>query len=194
MTVLEILKTGAQFLGLFDEFSALNEITEENESTTLETGELKALYNMCKFSIQEFCSNYVPIVSTSEITTENCEYSISDLTNYLGIKTVEKNNEAVNYKIINRKLVFNEDGTFLVRYYSYPSISSVFTSIEFEKTVWYDVLVIGLCAYYSLSKGMFEEFEEYHNEYVKRAENFIELKNFNTPMRRWEWKLKNKLN
>jgi len=49
-----------------------------------------------------------------------------------------------------------------------------------------DVLVFGLCAYYSLSHGMFEEFTQFHNLYIERAENLKQLKIFSLPSRRFE--------
>ena len=66
------------------------------------------------------------------------------------------------------------------------AITSIFAKVDFVETVSPEVLVLGLCAYYSLSKGMFEDFKEYHDEYAARAGEIKELKIFSTPARRWE--------
>ena len=72
----------------------------------------------------------------------------------------------------------------------YPSINSLFDDVDFLHGLSPDALVFGLCAYYSLANGMFEEFEGFHDKYLGKAEAIKELKNFDMPVRRWEWSRK----
>ena len=62
----------------------------------------------------------------------------------------------------------------------------MFEEIDFLSNFSEDVIVCGLCAYFSLAHGMFDEFKEFHEQYSEKAENMKELKSFNMPQRRWE--------
>lgn len=186
MTILDILKTSAKFLGLGDEITVLDNVTTETENQALANNEIKTLFDLSQFSIQEFCSNYVPMIVSVSIITNANQFSLSGLTNYLRVVSVKKDGISVPYKIINRNIVVEEDGAYEVLYSSYPSIQSLFTNIDFIESVSPEVLVLGLCGYYSLSKGMFDDFKNYHEEYSARASEIKELKIFDTPSRRWE--------
>ena len=83
-------------------------------------------------------------------------------------------------------MTFEESGTYEVFYYSYPEILSLFEDVDFLQKLNSDVIVFGLCAYYCLSKGMFEDFHELHDKYIERAESLKDLKIFTLPQRSWE--------
>ncbi len=173
-------------MGLSDEYATLEQVTPETEAQALQHTEIKILFDLCKYSIQEFCSNYVPMIVSTTITTNNLEYPISSLTNYLRVKGVYRDNQPIKFKIINRNFVFDEDGTYEIEYASYPVITSLFTNVDFTETVSLDVITLGLCAYYSLAKGMYDDFKNYLEEYKSRAENIKEIRIFNTPLRSWQ--------
>ena len=191
MKIVDILIDAAQFLGLRNETEVLNNVTPETEDYVLENEEKVArLFNLVKFSIRELCSNYAPMVAVKKIQTNNKEFAISELENYIRIQNVLKDEQLEKYKIINRKIVFAEDGEYEVVYLTYPNITSMFEEVDFLNDLSPDVIVFGLCSYFSLAYGMFEEFENYHEEYVERAESLKGLKSFNLPNRRWEWEIK----
>ena len=187
MRIVDILIDAGNFLALNDEIETLNNITPETESFTLETNEKVArLFNLIKFSIRELCSNYAPMVASIKVQTNNKEFAINELENYIRIQNIKKDDELVKYKVINRKIVFNEDGEYEISYHTYPTITSLFDEIDYLNDLSPDVVVFGLCAYFSLAYGMFEEFENFHEEYVAKAESLKGLKCFNLPCRRWE--------
>lgn len=194
MKVIDILKQASEMLSLFDETKLLNNATEETESTLLENEDIKSLFNLFKFSLQEICTNYMPIVAEFNMQTASEKYEISNLTNYIRIQGVFKNEMPVKYKIINRQIIFNESDTYTIKYESYPTINSMFEEINYFQNFSPDILVFGLTSYYTLSKGRFEEFEIFHNEYIDKAESLKSLKSFTIPQRRWEWKTSKELN
>ena len=81
---------------------------------------------------------------------------------------------------------FEEDGTYTLVYSSYPAISSFFEDVDFLDECSLDVIVMGLCSYYTLAHGRFDEFEKFHNSYVQKAESLKGLKMFSMPQRRWQ--------
>lgn len=187
MTILDILNESCDMLGLENEKSILATITTENETTVISNnGNVSNLFNLVKFSLQELCTHYVPVSNEVEIATENLKYHLSGFTNYIRIQNVFKNNEPVNFKILNGNIVVEEDGNYNVKYLTYPEIESVFDDIDFLSKFSPDVIVFGLCSYYCLSHGMFEEFENMHARYIEKAESLKDLKIFNMPQRSWE--------
>lgn len=187
MKIIDILMSSCELLGLKSEQTTLASATLETESTVLENDEIRSLFNLVKFSSQELCSHYVPILTTQDVTIENQKYHLSNLENYIRIQGVYKEDNQVNYKIINRYIVVDEDGTYTIKYFTYPEIESLFDEVDFLTNLSPDVLVFGLCSYYSLSHGMFQEFEMMHDKYVEQAESLKMLKVFDLPQRRWEW-------
>ena len=99
---------------------------------------------------------------------------------------VKKENVAVPYKIINRNLTFENNGNYEVCYYSYPEIESLFEEVDFLQKLNGDVIIFGLCSYFCLSKGLFEDFHELHDKYIERAECLKDMKIFTLPQRSWE--------
>ena len=187
MKIIDILIDAGHFLGLEDEIETLHNLTEETASFVLETDEkIAKLFNLVKFSVKELCSNYLPVINNVKIQTENKEYQLNQFENFIKIKNVIQNEQAVKYKILNRKIIFAEDGDYEVNYFTYPQIVSLFDEIDYLSDFCPDVIVFGLCSYFSLAYGMFEEFEHYHEEYIAKAESLKGLKNFNLPCRRWE--------
>ena len=188
MKIIDILIDSASLLGMCDEMEILNSVTADNEVEILNGNDkITSLFNLVKFSIRELCSNYFPMVSCESIRVENGTCPISSLKNYIRIQNVYKNGNVVKFKIINRNILLEEDGEYIVDYESYPTIKSMLEEIDFLQEFSPDVTVLGLCAYYSLAHGMFSEFQEFHEKYVAKAESLKSIKNIHLPSRRWEW-------
>ena len=187
MKVIDIMKESAILLGLMQERVAMETVTEENEVKVMaDNPEVFNLFNLFKFSIREFCSNYVPITTSIKVKSEDKKYPMSMLKNLIRIQNISYNGQSIKFKIVNRNIIFEEDGEYEISYSTYPEIETTFDEIDFLENFSPDVIVFGLCAYYSLAHGMFTEFEELHEKYVEKAESLKDLKIFNMPARRWE--------
>lgn len=187
MKLIDIIKNSCVLLGLKNEFDILKDLTSETVSTIDDNKTIEELIYLSKYSIRELCTNYLPMINTVTISTTNKKYPIKNLTNYVRIQNVMKEDKLINYKIINRNIEFKQDGTYLVTYLTYPDIEGVFDELDFLSNFSPDVVVLGLCSYYALSKGLFDEFDEFHDRYIERAESLKTLRIFDTPTRRWEW-------
>ncbi len=185
MKIIEVLKLSAELLGLNSERDILVSTTEENESTALENEKISKLFNLVKFSLQELCTNYIPVIEKTEITTTDKKFALGNLENYIRIFKVFDGEEAVKFKIINRNLTMEEDGTYMVEYYTYPTINSLFDEIDFLSNFSPDAVVFSLCAYYCLAVGLFDDFNEFHEKYLTVAENLKNIRIFSLPQRRW---------
>ncbi len=188
MKIIDVMKSSADILGMIAERAVLESATQETETTVLSNEEIAKLYNLCKFSVQEFCSNYSPVLMEQTVTVSGGTYAVGGLTNCIRVNNVYKDNVPVAFKIINRNICIDEDGSYVVRYSSFPDITSMFNDVNFLDNFSPDVLVFGLCAYFCLSKGMFDQFNQFHDDYIERAESIKGLKVFEMPERRWEWK------
>mgnify|MGYP003308281778 CR=1 FL=1 len=189
MKIIDVMKSSLDILGLIAERAVLESATQETESTVLSNEEIAKLFNLTKFSVQEFCSNYSPVIMEQSISVSSGVYAISSLTNCIRVNNVFKDGEPVAFKIINRNICVEQDGTYEVKYSSFPDITSMFNDVDFLANFSPDVLVFGLCAYFCLSKGMFDQFNQFHDEYIDRAESIKGVKVFEMPERRWEWKI-----
>ena len=187
MKIIDILIESAELLGLHYDVPQLNELNAENEMAIISSNEnLKSLFNLVKFSIRELCTNYVPVCSSKEIQTTEKKFPIAELENYIRIKNVYRNEQPVKFKIIARNLILEEEGVYTINYATYPNITSVFDDIDFLQEFSPDAIVFGLCSYYSIAHGRFDEFETFHEKYVEKAESLKSLRIFNIPCRRWE--------
>lgn len=186
MQIIDILTDSAQVLGLNDECDLLRSATSENQETVLLDSNIKELFHLVKFSIQELCSNYVPIANMQEIQVDNLTFELKNLTNFIKLKKIFKGEEKAEYKLLNRTIHFKENGVYQVYYETYPNITSLFDEVDFLSHLSPDVIVFGLCSYYCLSKGLFEDFNLFHEKYIEKAESLKDLKTFFLPTRRWE--------
>lgn len=186
MKIIEILAKSAMLLGLEDEHLLLKEAQTTQEDELLENAKIQSLFSLIKYSLQELCTNYIPVVTKIEKQSDEKYIQIKDIENFIRVQNVTKNGENVKYKIINRKIYFEKDDVYCVEYLTYPTITSLFDEIDFLSKFSEDVIVCSVCAYFSLAHGMFDEFKEFHELYIDKAENIKELKNFNLPQRRWE--------
>ena len=187
MKIVDILINSAVLLGLTNEAAILESMLEEDEVQIINDNEnIKSLYNLVQFSIRELCTNYLPMIESVKITTTDKTYPISSLENYIRVQNVFENKEMIKFKIINRNLLFDHDGDYVVSYAKYPSIVSIFEEIGYLQNLSPDSIVLSLCAYYSLAHGRFDEFHEFNEQYVAKAESLKSLRNVNLPGRRWE--------
>lgn len=186
MQIVDVIKTSTELLGLTNENVILQTATQDNETEVLSNPVINKLYGLVKFAVQELCSNYATVLAEKVINTNNCSYPLNQLKNYIRFHAVKKNGESVDYKIINRNLTLIAEGEYVVEYETYPEINSLFDDVDYFADLSPDVIVFALCSYYALSVGLFEDFKEFNNQYVERAENLKGLKIFNLPQRRWE--------
>ena len=179
MKIIDILIDSANFLGLNSEMEILQNTTQDDENQVLQDNEkIRSLFNLIQFSVKELCTNYIPMITNVDIVTEEKQYPISSLENYIRIQNVFKDNIATKFKIINRNLIFDEDGCYMVSYSSFPTINSMFEDIDFLQDFSPDAIVFGLCSYFSLAHGMFDEFERFHEKYIMKAESLKDIRNF----------------
>lgn len=186
MQIIDILTDSANMLGLVQERDILSIATEENQTSVLENNNIKELFHLVKFSIQELCSNYIPIVNAVDVEIDEKTFELKNLTNFIKLKKIMQGKDRVEFKMLNRTLHFNENGVYTIYYETYPSITSLFDEVDFLSHLSPDVIVFGLCSYYCLSKGLFDDFNMFHEKYINRAENLKDMKTFFLPTRRWE--------
>lgn len=187
MKIIDVLKDSAELLCLKEECAILSETTEENvEQMFSDNPKILSLFNLVKLSIRELCTNYVPVMCTVEMASQDLKIPLNQLENFIRVQSVYKGKNLIKFKTINRNIVFEEDGRYIIQYEMYPSINSLFDDVDFLQNLSPDVLVFGLCAYYSIANGLFDEFERFHDKYITKAETLKELRNFDLPVRRWE--------
>lgn len=187
MKVIDVIKESATLLGLEEERAILDTMNSSNEVEIMaEYPNIASLFNLLKFSIKELCVNYVPMYATQKVNVSNKKFQFSTLSNIIKIQNIVKDGQYVKYKISNGEVILEEDGEYEVNYLSYPLLESCNDDISFLENLSPDVIIFGLCSYYSLAHGMFEEFENLHDKYIEKAESVKELKIFEIPARRWE--------
>lgn len=202
MKVIDILSEACSLLGLTEELKSLQnlkfqhenlspELSEETENNLSEEEILKndyvnKLFILLKFSLRELCTNYLNVTTLKEVESKNNQIEISSLNNYIRLQQVTKNNKLVKTKLIGNIIYLPENGKFSVNYFTFPTITSVFDNISNLGIHNFDVIITGLCAYFCLAYGRFDEFNNFHNQYAERAESLKTLKNFTLPSRRWE--------
>lgn len=198
MKIVEILAKSAMLLGLNEEANILTTSqskedeteNEENQNLTeseiLKNEKIKSLFNLSRYALRELCTNYVPVIERLYINSVDCKIKVSDLPNYIRVQNIMKDKTSVRYKIIKRCIHLEQDGQYCIEYLTYPNIDSIFDELDFLSNLSEDVIVCSICAYFSLAHGMFEEFKEFHELYLNKAENIKDLKSFNLPKRRWE--------
>lgn len=187
MKIIDVISDSALLLGLTQEVEILKTVNEQTETQVLEENEnIAKLFNLIKYSIRELCTNYVPIIEKRKIVTINKQYPISNLENFIRINHIYKDEQFARFKILNRNITLEEDGEYVIDYSMYPTIVTIMEDINFLENYSPDVLVFGLCAYFSLAHGMFDEFEEFHDKYVTKAESLKSVRCFDLPCRRWE--------
>lgn len=187
MKIIDILIESAELLGLHNDLPQLNSVTPENEEEILSANEnIASLFKLIKYSIRELCTNYVPVIDQKVITTTDKSYPLTEFTNYIRIKNITKHEQLVKFKIIGKTIVLEEDGEYIVNYATYPAISSLLDELDFLEEFSPDAIVLGLCSYFSLANGRFEEFQTFNEKYVARAESLKSLRTFNLPLRRWQ--------
>ena len=186
MKIIDILVDSANLLGLSREMEILCATTEENVEETMKNSNISTMFRLVKFSIQELCTNYVPVATTQNFVTNNKMYPVSNLKNYIKVQKVCKNDDVVNFKIISRNIVMAEDGEYTVQYTTYPEIENIFEDVDFAVDFGVDAIILGLCSYFALAKGMYNEFETFHDQYLDKANSIKSLRIFDLPKRRWE--------
>lgn len=186
MKVVEILKHSAELLGLDKTKTLLDTVNEENKAEISVDDDVAKLLSLAKFAVQELCTNYCPLLDKYEFSTTDKKFALNRLKNYIRIVDVKKDGVSCAYKIYNRDITLEEDGKYIVEYMSFKTIETLLDEIDFLSQFSPDVLVFAICAYYSVAHGMFDQFEEFHDLYIDKAESLKELRSGQMPMRKWE--------
>lgn len=186
MKIKDIIKNSAVFLGLERVITSIENLTEENEMEILKSEEMSKLFNIIKLSIQDLCSHYLTVRVTEQIEVTNKFYEVKNLANLIRVEKVFKGEESVNFKIVNRSIIFEDNGIYNVQFLAYPEIKSLNDDLDYFENFDMQVLVYSVCAYYSISIGAFEEFDYFHKMFEESVEKLKELKVFTIPARRWE--------
>ena len=186
MKILHILIEACNLLGFDNECDILRGSNNATEDYSLENPNINRMYKLCKFAIQELCTNYIPVIAEKQIEYTDAKYPLMNFPNRIRFVSVTQNNQPVKYKIINQKLVLPSPGIYVVKYETYQTFTSMFDDLTFLPDVHQDVLVFGVCAYFCLATGLFENYETYHKKYIERAESLKNMRVFDLPRRRWE--------
>lgn len=187
MQIKDIIKESADLLGLNEISALVDSATEETEATVLNNAEVSKLYKLLKFSIQELCSNYVAVATANQLVVTGGTKPLNELDNFIRLIGVfDQEDKPVKYKIQNRALVIDKDGTYTIKYTTYPVVESLFDDVDYFAKFSPDVMIFGLCSYYCLANGMFEDFEHFHTRYTQIAEGLKRLRVFDLPKRCWE--------
>ncbi len=186
MKVLDIIRQSAEILGLESLVQLIDEEDVDIMSGTSDNEDFNKLFSLTRFALQELCTNYCPIRVQESFTTVNKKYALNNLFNYIRLLGVKKDGVSIDYKVYNREITMAEDGDYTVEYLAYVSTDSISDDLEFLARFSPDVLVFAVCSYYSVAHGMFEQFEDFHNRYIERAESLRELRGGSMPMRKWE--------
>ena len=186
MEVIDIIKQSIHLLSLNEYYDVVDKASKESEEEILKNEEIKKLLNITNLVLNDLCTNYFPIVNKQIVNITNKNYPIKNLINFYKIKNVKKNNMVENYKIISKDIVVENEGEYEINYYYLPQVNSLFDELDFLSTLSPEVLVYGLCAFYCLSIGLFDEFKIYNDKYKTRAEAIKNLKVFELPKRKWE--------
>lgn len=185
MTVLKVIAAACTFLDLGAEREILED-SSKTESEKLENEEIKKLYNLMQFALRELCSNYITVVTSVDLASSNCAIDLSNLNNFIKVNGISCNDDEIDFKIRNNKIILPFDDTFTIEYLTYPTITSLENDLDDVGIFDWGVVMLGLSAYYCLACGRFDEFNDFHAKYVLRAESIRTMKSFNLPMRRWE--------
>ncbi len=188
MNSLEVIKKVARILKIPNIYKNedIDSITETNETEILSSNEdLNLCFDLLKLQIKEIASNVCEIIKSIVLTPENNRISLNNIGNFLKIKKIVYDNQLVSFKIINNYIVLPIDKTVEIIYSEDVQPSSLLEDIDYFKGVSDDVLVYGLCSYYSLSSGLFEEYNNFHSLYEEKIKNCKNVKVFSLKLRDW---------
>ena len=185
MKVKDLIKDSAVMLNLGEVVDILEDGTKTDAEKQSATS-VAELVKLTDLSIRELCSHYMPVLSSCKITTTNKTYPLSSINNFIRMESASIEDKMVDFKIINRVLVFEADGTYDIEYASYPNINNLDDDVSFLQNFGIDVAEYGLCAYYCLTKGLFDELDNFYQRYIKKCETLKDMKTFIMPQRRWE--------
>lgn len=179
------MKDVALVLGLNSVHSDILGLDLESEDVVL-TDEVETLFDLTRVAIQEYCTNYAPVIDATKVNIVGGKYPVSNLTNFLRLKRLSYQGRDVRPKVVQRNIVVEQDGEYEVEYYTYPNITSVKDELDFLSNFSPDALISSTCAYWAVSHGQYQDFNRFHADYIDKASAIKDLRVFNIPKRRWE--------
>lgn len=82
------------------------------------------------------------------------------------------------------KIKVDHSDVYTITYAYLPYYFSLVHEVKVRHQCGLDTLIFGICAYYCLSEGMYDEYQIYYKKYKERMEA-IPKGIINTPMRKW---------
>ena len=186
MNLCDVLIMSANLLNLNEERDLLSSVNQDNASQILEENQkIKKLYHLSQTALREICFSYLPLVVEETVEFETCSYASHNLDEYVKLVKVKQDGRVVHSKYKNGEIIVDKPGTYTVMYVQKPKVYGLTDQLDIFENLSPDVLVLGICAYYAISLAMYDEFEYFHEEYLKRAESIKKLAISQMPARRW---------
>ncbi|MBQ7798646.1 MAG: hypothetical protein IJ371_05950 [Clostridia bacterium] len=189
MNILDLIKKSATILNIHQilDDSSLEDVTVDNEASILaKNSELKRVFELAKVVIEE-ASAHSKNLTSSTIYTYNQKinmYSYDYIDKVVDVQ--DENGVSVEYEIDNGNIRFKQDGKYTIIYYRNPYSNSLLSYIDMHRyNINEALLVNGLNAYYCLSVGLADEYNEYNNKYLELLSHVKNLKIFAMPCRSW---------
>ncbi len=183
MTIKEIIKISATYLGMEDVIKYLLEL-EEGEYTLTEIDTLTRLANMV---INELACSYVPLTVREQLITERRMINFSDLSECALeiICAYDTDKEPVEYEqfpeyIISPSMIASVEYRYL------PSNYGLTDKVGYnENQVPARVIAYGVVSEYCLTERRFDESVMWHQKYLDAISDICTPKNSKIKQRRW---------
>lgn len=186
MKVKDILESVCLYLDLTEELEPVfngGSLSEEVEN------EYKKLILAINLTTQELCYKAMPLTTIEKVVTLDKTIIIKDLTKKaINIVQVKNNqNKKQKFKIVDDKIVLNNQGTFEVTYnYLLNSVSSCEDEIDLNFYLSLKTFVYGVVSEYYNINGLFEESKVFHEKFLTAIKQSLKQnKCFTLPKRRW---------
>ena len=175
MKVINILKDICQELNIEKKLGLLGSV-DENNDLLLGDPLISKLLKFINVAMQDLCVNYLAVQTEVPVMTINKTIQVNQLKNFIRAQNAFRNGNLVKYKLINRKMIFEEDGTYIVQYLTFPEFKSLWDCVDFLPGGGPECIVYAACAFYCLSNNLINRFKMYSEKYNNHAE---EIKSFN---------------
>lgn len=186
MNLCDVLIMSANLLNLNDESQALSTMDQDNVAEIVaQYPKINKLFNLAQTALREICFSYLPLVVEADVEFIDGTYSTDQLDGYVKLVKVKKDGYVVHSKFKNGKIIVKNPGVYTVMYVQKPKVYSLLDNLDIFENLSPDILVLGTCAYYAISLAMYDDFEYFHDEYIKRAESIKKLAMAQMPTRRW---------
>ncbi len=189
MTIKDIIKISATYLGDEEVIAYLNEVTDTNDISDASDNSTLSLidtYTRCaNVVISELATSFVPMIKEEQIEKEKITYTElgERLIKIFGV--YNDKGEEVKYTSNTTQIVLKEFPAKIV-YAFVPSNCGLFDNIDFsEQKITAEVLALGVVAEVYLTRHAFSESLTFRKRYSDAVTSLIPPKNSTTKERRW---------